>query len=139
VPGVEFDVTPPTVSGAVAKTVRAPRRVKTARVRCNVTAQDDLDGSLPMTRRPRSGSRFKLGKTRVTCSATDKSANTSAAKFIVAGSCRAYTVRNATVGGIRDARTAGNSPAKAPIRMAEAMPPVHASAGMTTAQFFVLA
>jgi len=31
--------------------------------------------------------------------------------------------RNATVGGIREARTAGSSPASAPIRMAEAMPP----------------
>jgi hypothetical protein len=41
----------------------------------------------------------------------------------MAGSCRAYTVRNATVGGIRDARTAGSRPANAPIRMAEAMPP----------------
>jgi len=52
---------------------------------------------------------------------------------------RAYTVRNATVGGIRDARMAGSRPATAPIRMAEAMPPVHAWAGMTTAQLFELA
>ena len=47
-----------------------------------------------------------------------------------------HAVRNATVGGIRDARTAGIRPANAPIRMAEAMPPVHASTGITTAQFF---
>lgn len=45
----------------------------------------------------------------------------------------AHTVRSAAVGDIRDARTAGISPATAPMRMAEAMPPVHASAGMTTA------
>src|SRR3954451_10624220 len=51
----------------------------------------------------------------------------------------AHAVRNATVGGIRDARTAGIRPANAPIRMAEAMPPVHASAGITTAQCFELA
>jgi hypothetical protein len=52
---------------------------------------------------------------------------------------RAHTVRNATVGGIRDARTAGIRPANAPIRMAEAMPPDHASTGITMAQPFVLA
>jgi hypothetical protein len=34
---------------------------------------------------------------------------------------------------------AGIRPANAPIRMAEAMPPDHASAGITTAQLFVLA
>jgi hypothetical protein len=51
----------------------------------------------------------------------------------------AYAVRNATVGGIRDARTAGIRPANAPMRMAEAMPPVHASTGITMSQFFELA
>jgi hypothetical protein len=49
---------------------------------------------------------------------------------------RAHTVRNATVGGIRDARTAGIRPANAPIKMAEATPPDHASTGITTAQPF---
>jgi hypothetical protein len=83
VPGLEFDVTAPTLSGAVGKTVRAPRGAKSVRVRFTVTASDDADGPLPVTCRPRSGSRFKLGNTRVTCSATDKSGNTSAAKFIV--------------------------------------------------------
>src|SRR5260370_36824162 len=51
----------------------------------------------------------------------------------------AHTVRNATAGGIRDARTAGIRPANTPIRMAEAMPPDHASTGITTAQLFELA
>jgi hypothetical protein len=51
----------------------------------------------------------------------------------------AHTVRSATVGGIRDARTAGIRPANAPIRTAEAMPPDQASAGITMAQFFELA
>ncbi len=49
---------------------------------------------------------------------------------------RAHTVRSAMVGDIRDARTAGTRPATAPMRIAEAIPPVHASAGMTTAQPF---
>src|SRR5438105_11024058 len=51
----------------------------------------------------------------------------------------AHTVRNAMVGGIREARTAGIRPANAPITMADAMPPDHASTGITTAQFFELA
>ena len=51
----------------------------------------------------------------------------------------AHTVRKATVGGIRDARMAGIRPANAPIRMPAAMPPNHASAGMTTAEPFELA
>jgi hypothetical protein len=83
VPRLEFDVTPPTLSGAVNKTVRAPRRAKSVRVRFTVTAQDARDGSVPVRCTPRSGSRFKLGKTRVTCAATDKSGNTATAKFIV--------------------------------------------------------
>jgi hypothetical protein len=83
VPGLEFDVTAPTLSGARGKTVSAPRGAKTVRVRFTVTARDDVDGTLPVTCRPRSGSRFKFGRTRVTCSATDKSGNTSAARFIV--------------------------------------------------------
>src|SRR6266536_1732803 len=51
----------------------------------------------------------------------------------------AHTVRNATVGGIRAARTAGIRPASMPIRIAEAMPPAHASTGITMAQLFELA
>jgi hypothetical protein len=51
----------------------------------------------------------------------------------------AHAVRNATAGGIRDARTAGIRPASAPIRMADEMPPDHASAGITIAQLFELA
>src|SRR5207244_1008971 len=46
---------------------------------------------------------------------------------------------NATVDGIRDARTAGNRPASVPMRTAEAMPPDHASTGITTAQLLELA
>jgi hypothetical protein len=83
VPGLTFDLTPPTLSGANAKTVRVPRKAKTARVTFKVTSTDDVDGSVPVSCQPKSGSRFKLGKTRVTCSATDKSGNTSAAKFMV--------------------------------------------------------
>ena len=83
VPGVEFDVTPPTLSGTTSKTVRAPKGAKRVRVTYTVTASDAVDGQVPVTCVPRSGSRFPIGRTVVRCSATDSSANTSTAKFIV--------------------------------------------------------
>jgi len=82
-PGAVFDITRPTLSGASNRTVRAPRGAKTARVRFAVTADDAVDGARPVTCRPRSGSRFPLGKTRVTCTAADTSGNTAAARFFV--------------------------------------------------------
>src|SRR5436190_10913869 len=83
VPGLEFDVTPPTLSGAVNKTVRARRGSKRVRVTYGVTASDAVDGSVPVSCRPRSGSRFKIGRTLVKCSATDTSANAKAGRFRV--------------------------------------------------------
>jgi hypothetical protein len=81
VPGLEFDVTPPQLRGAVARVVRVPRQARSARVTFTVSASDDVDGALPATCTPRSGSRFKLGKTRVTCSATDSGGNTWTERF----------------------------------------------------------
>lgn len=83
VPGLEFDLTPPAIRGAVAKTVRAPKRAKRVRVRYAVSAQDAVDGALPVACKPRSGSSFKAGRTIVSCSATDSSANTSRSRFAV--------------------------------------------------------
>lgn len=83
VPGLEFDVTPPELSGAVAKTVRARGGAGRASVRYSVTARDGVDGRLPVACRPRSGSKFKIGRTVVTCSATDSSANTQTARFTI--------------------------------------------------------
>ncbi len=83
VPGLEFDTTPPTLSGATSKTVRASKRAKRVRITYTVTASDAVDGEVPVTCVPRSGSRFLIGRTVVRCSATDSSANASTAKFIV--------------------------------------------------------
>ena len=58
--------------------------------------------------------------------------------YVIPDDVRGQAVRSATVGGIRDARMAGSSPATAPIRTADAMPPTHASTGITTSQFFAL-
>ena len=83
VPGVEFDVTPPTLAGAKSKTVRAPKGAKNVRVTYAVIARDDVDGAVPVSCSPRSGSRFPIGRTVVTCVASDTSANTATATFLI--------------------------------------------------------
>ena len=82
-PGVEFDLSPPTLSGARSKTVRARKGAKSVRVRYTVTASDNVDSQVPVTCTPRSGSRFRIGRTVVRCSATDSSGNTGTASFRV--------------------------------------------------------
>jgi hypothetical protein len=82
-PEVEFDVTSPKLIGATPKTVRAPKGARRVRVTYAVTASDDKDGPVPVSCKPRSGSRFPVGRTVVTCSATDSSANTGNASFRV--------------------------------------------------------
>jgi hypothetical protein len=81
VPGLEFDVIAPKFVGATSRRVVAPRRAKKVRVRFVVTATDDVHGPVPVTCRPRSGARFRIGRTRVRCSATDTSANAATASF----------------------------------------------------------
>lgn len=83
VPGLEFDVTPPRLSGATSKTVRAPKGARRVRVTYKVTANDAVDGRVPVTCVPRSGSRFRIGRTIVICRATDTSENTRAARFLI--------------------------------------------------------
>jgi hypothetical protein len=84
VPGVTFDVTPPTLTGATAKTVHVPKKgTKSARVIFKVTATDDVDGAVPVSCRPGSGSRFEVGRTTVRCEATDSSGNTGSAAITV--------------------------------------------------------
>jgi hypothetical protein len=82
-PNTTFDLTPPVITGGISKTVRVPRKAKFAPVRFRVTAHDAVDGSVPVTCHPKSGSRFKIGRTKVKCSATDFSANKATAKFTV--------------------------------------------------------
>jgi HYR domain len=83
VPGVEFDITPPTITGAVAKTVRAPKAAKRVRVTYKVAARDAADGPIAVACLPRSGSWFAIGRTTVTCQARDSSGNSGRARFVV--------------------------------------------------------
>ena len=83
VPGLDFDVTAPTISGASNKVVKVRRTARRARVSYAVTASDTVDGTVPVTCTPPSGSRFKVGKTRVSCAATDNSGNSATTRFTV--------------------------------------------------------
>jgi HYR domain len=83
VPGLDFDLTAPTLAGARDRTVRASRGTKRVRVVYAVSSQDDTDGAVHVACRPTSGSWFSVGRTRVRCSATDTSGNESTASFIV--------------------------------------------------------
>jgi HYR domain len=83
VPGMEFDLTAPTIAGAISKTVKAPKKAKSMRVRYAVKAADVVDGAVAATCAPKSGSAFKVGRTRVACSASDSSGNTARAQFTI--------------------------------------------------------
>jgi hypothetical protein len=84
VPGLAFDLTPPSFTGARNVTLRVSRGATRARVALAVKAHDEVDGTVPADCRPRSGSRFKVGRTTVRCVATDASANEARASFVVA-------------------------------------------------------
>lgn len=82
VPNLRFDLIAPVIKGAVSKTVVAPRNAKAVRVLYRVTARD-TGRRVPVTCKPRAGSRFRLGRTRVLCSAMDSSGNTAKARFTI--------------------------------------------------------
>ena len=81
-PSPLFDIENPVISGTVNKTVKAtsPRG---ARVRFAITARDGVDGRIAVKCQPASGSLFHIGRTRVTCKATDSSANAASRSFVV--------------------------------------------------------
>ena len=84
VPGIEFDLTPPTITGATDRRVRAPRNTRRIRVRYHVSARDDVDGAIQVACQPKPRSFFPVGRrTVVRCSATDTSANTQRARFAI--------------------------------------------------------
>ena len=82
VPGLDFNLTPPTLHGAHDRIVRAGNARKVP-VRFTVTAKDAARRAVPVTCTPRSGSSFARGRTKVTCSAIDANGNTATATFFV--------------------------------------------------------
>jgi hypothetical protein len=83
VPGLSFDTTPPTISRA--RNLHAKTKTKRgARVTYRLpTANDPTDGNLPVTCRPASGSRFRIGRTRVHCRASDNDGNSASTSFTI--------------------------------------------------------
>ena len=79
--GPTFDTTAPVISGTKSLTARTKK--KSVRVQFHPTATDAVDGTEPVSCLPKSGSRFSIGKTVVTCTATAGSANTATARFTV--------------------------------------------------------
>ncbi len=82
VPGLTFDTTAPVFVPVKSRVVSAssPRG---ARVRFSVRATDAVEGPVPASCKPGSGSLFRIGRTRVTCSATDGSGNTATTGFTI--------------------------------------------------------
>jgi HYR domain len=74
------DTTPPTLNLPVNITVKAG---KAAVVTYTATATDLVDGSVPVSCSPASGSTFNTGTTTVNCSATDAHHNTATGSFTV--------------------------------------------------------
>ena len=70
------DTTAPVVTAPADKTVEATSSAGAAVSYPNATATDLVDGSVPATCIPSSGSTFAIGTTTVTCSATDAAGNT---------------------------------------------------------------
>jgi hypothetical protein len=66
------------------RSVTAPPRKTRARVRFDPFAVDAVDGDLPVSCTPASGSFFRVGWTTLNCSATDTSGNAWQAHFVVA-------------------------------------------------------
>jgi large repetitive protein len=82
------DTTPPVLSLPTQQTAEATGPAGAA-VSFDATANDVVDGSVPVQCSPASGSTFPLGPTTVTCSATDAHGNTASGTFTV-------TVRDTT-------------------------------------------
>lgn len=77
-----LDTTPPVITVPADITTTATSRAG-AVVTFTATAVDDVDGKMPVTANPPSGSTFPIGTTLVALTATDKAGNTATASFKV--------------------------------------------------------
>jgi hypothetical protein len=75
VPGLDFDLTPPVLAGASNRTIRAPKGRRRVRVVYSVTAQDNVDGAIAASCRPKRGARSGSVVRPSVCSAIDTSGN----------------------------------------------------------------
>src|SRR5262249_54710083 len=80
---IEVDGTAPLGTPPANQTVEATSAAGAVATYTNATATDNVDGPVPATCTPASGSTFPLGVDTVTCSATDSSGNTGTATFTI--------------------------------------------------------
>jgi predicted extracellular nuclease len=80
---ISFDRTAPVVTGPSGTVTANATNGSGATVSFNVSAQDDVDGSVAVSCSPPSGSTFALGTTPVSCTATDASGNSAQFAFNV--------------------------------------------------------
>jgi hypothetical protein len=78
------DTTPPVVTVPASATIEATSPAG-AVFTYTASATDNIDGVVPVTCAPASGSTFPLGVTTVTCTATDAHGNAGSASFTVTG------------------------------------------------------
>ncbi len=97
------DTTPPTLILPADITKNAPDATGTT-VTYTATATDDVDGSVPVSCSPASGSTFSIGKTLVNCSATDQAGNRATGSFNVKV---IYDFGNGSGGGFAEPVTNG--------------------------------
>jgi len=81
-PPLAADTTPPVVTVPASLLLEATSAAGAVGT-FQASANDDVDGPLPVTCNPASGSTFPLGTTTVTCTATDAAGNSGSASFIV--------------------------------------------------------
>jgi hypothetical protein len=79
---IVLNTDPPVISVPADISVEATNAAG-ATVTYDATATDDVDGSVPVTCTPASGSVFGIGTTTVNCSASDSSGSTTNASFLV--------------------------------------------------------
>jgi len=73
----------PVVSVPPSMTAYTPYNVNTAVVTFKASAYDAIDGVVPVSCSPPSGTALPIGKTTITCNATDQSANKATKSFVV--------------------------------------------------------
>lgn len=106
VPAVPPDSTPPVISAPPSVTAEATSAAG-AVVTYAVSANDNVDGNVPVSAAPASGSTFALGTTPVGLAASDSAGNTATASFDV-------TVRDTTAPAITSAANVGPIEATGP-------------------------
>jgi hypothetical protein len=78
-----LDRVAPVLRVPVSLVAYAPYTGNTAVVNFNASAYDAIDRVVPVSCEPSSGSDFPIGRTTVTCKATDRSGNTATKSFVV--------------------------------------------------------